>query len=110
MGLTENRDKKLILELLIGLVLAFLAGMACEIVFKVIFVQNNLSQVGAPDIYARKIMAMFGDESIPIYTIPGFMLNWMRIVPETPVENLLRWIPYLLIFALPILSSVIKRR
>ena len=110
MGLTEKRDKKLILELLIGLVLAFLAGMACEIVFKVIFVQNNISQAGAPDIYARKIMAMFGDESIPIYTIPGFILNWMRIVPETPVENLLRWIPYLLIFALPILSSVIKRR
>ena len=106
----ENRNKRMIVGLFIALLAVFLAGMACEIVLKII-VANKMVPVGADSGFTlRKTMQLFGDETVPLWSLPILVLNWLRLMPTDTVVYALRWIPYLIVFLLPVLSSFIKRR
>ena len=106
----EKRNKRMILGLFLALIIVFLAGMAGEIVPKLVAAQRMSTPGVDPSFPFRKTVQFFGDETSSLWALPTFALNLMSISPREPAAFILRWIPYLIVFLLPILSSFIRKR
>ena len=106
----ERQKNRPIWALLIILLIVFLIGMACEILLKLFNVMMNTRMAERPEIIANLILRGFGDEAIPLWAIPALVLNWMSIMPRAILPYALRWLPYLILFLLPVLCAVLRHR
>ena len=105
----EKRKNGPIWGLFVILLVIFLLGMLCETALKAVNVVLNM-RAERPQIIMNQILRGFGDESIPLWAVPALLLNWMTIMPRTIAPYALRWLPYLVIFLLPVLCALLRKR
>ncbi|MBR6404874.1 MAG: zinc-ribbon domain-containing protein [Lachnospiraceae bacterium] len=58
----------------------------------------------------RQAVYGFENESIPIYSVLTYVLYWMMVRTRFLIGGLLRWIPYLILFFIPVLSAMVKKK
>ena len=99
--------------LLIIFLVLFVLGLAAEFVFKYIYVSPLIDPAKTDHSFAikmRQIAQGFLTESQPIYFFLTMKLAIMRLMPGSPFMGYLRWLPYLVIFAVPVLCVFMKKR
>lgn len=105
----EKRKNRPIWGLFIVLLVLYLIGLACEVSLKAINVAMSL-RTERMQVVLNQILRGFGDEAVPLWAIPTMLLNWMLIMPRQIAPYALRWLPYLVIFLLPVLCAVLRKR
>ena len=106
----EKRKNTTITALLIVLLIVFLIGMMCEISLKLFNTWMNMRAADNPRIVLNQILRGFGDEAVPLWAIPTMLLNWMLIMPRQIAPYALRWLPYLILFLLPVFCALFRKR
>ena len=105
----EKRRNRPIWGLFVVLLAIVLIGLLCEIVLKAVNATLTM-RVRDPRIIVNQVFYGFGNEAVPLWAIPTFVLNWMSVMPRTVTLYGLRWLPYLCIFLLPVLCAVMRKR
>lgn len=91
------------------LLTVFLIGLAAETVLKYIEIRGTMRPEDPAYVLGNRLMRAFGDESVPIWSVPT-ALNWMLLIPRDPAQFALRWIPYLVAFLLPVFCALLPKR
>ncbi|MBR6323228.1 MAG: zinc ribbon domain-containing protein [Lachnospiraceae bacterium] len=98
------------------LAVLFFAGLLAEILLKTSVyrtVVNTTPGLPASEIRRivfRQVCLYFSSEATPLYALLIYGLNAMRINPGVAVMGLLRWLPYLVLFFLPLLASIVQKK
>lgn len=107
----SKSKSKPIIWLLIVLIVLFVMGMASEIVLKFVSVILRNHQSGVPaGTITNQILRQFGTETVPLCALPSAVLNLMLIQPKNVWMFALRWLPYLVLFLLPVFTALIRGR
>ena len=105
----EKRKNRPIWGLFVILLAIFLIGLLCETALKAVTVVLN-TRTDRPQIIMNQVLRGFGDESLPLWAVPSLLLNWMTIMPRTILPYALRWLPYLVIFLLPVFCALLRKK
>ena len=105
----EKRKNRPIWVLFVILLVIFLIGLLCEVALKAINVALTM-RVRDPRVMVNQILRGFGDEAIPLWAVPALLLNWISIMPRTVVPYAVRWLPYLVLFLLPVFCALFRKR
>lgn len=107
----SKSKSKPIIWLFIVLIVLFVIGMAGEVLIKYAAAAMRMENHAQP---ARalwtRVLAQFGNETAPLYALPSIVLNLMRVQPVDPLMYAVRWIPYLVLFLLPVFTALIPGR
>lgn len=87
----------------------FCIGLICELFLKVWYynIHLNPEKMGRT---MRLVLQSFGNESLPLWTLPTLVLNWMLIQPKNVYLYAIRWLPYVVLLCMPILSTLMRKR
>ncbi len=105
----EKRKNRPIWVLFVILLVIFLIGLLCEVALKAINVALTM-RVRDPRVMVNQILRGFGDEAIPLWAVPALLLNWISIMPRTVAPYAVRWLPYLVLFLLPVFCALFRKR
>ncbi|MBR6405650.1 MAG: hypothetical protein IKS18_05605 [Lachnospiraceae bacterium] len=107
-----SSEKKSNKPLLIILLVLAVLGLAAEFVFKFIYVNTMVDKTmdRVFQITMRQVAQGFLTESQPIYAFWTMKVPIMRLMPGSPFMGYLRWLPYLVLLAVPVLCVFMKKR
>ena len=105
----EKRKNGPIRWLFVVLLVIFMIGMLCEVALKVINIALSMRMVRFEFVFKQTLHA-FGEEAIPLWMIPTTLLKWMLIMPREVGLFALRWLPYLILFLLPVFCALFRKR
>ncbi len=114
---SESKKKKSGSSILLLCLLAavFLLGLCAEIfanmpIRDLLYNPLNIPQSELRRIAYLQVLQSFGIESIPIYSAPSFLMNLMVYRAGSSTGAVLRWIPYLILFFIPVLTAFFRNR
>ena len=94
----------------------FLLGLLAELLIKIRVSADMIgaaSYVPPPEEALRygwnRVMLLYGEEAVYFWTTPIFVLKIMAYRADPLILGLLRWIPYFLIFLLPVIAAPLKK-
>lgn len=95
--------------------LLFAAGLAAEVLFKYATAALTVVRADLPDQLNqeacwRRVLSLFGDESLSIWAFPVFGLRLMPLLISDRWMGLLRWLPYFIHFLLPVLYIPLRKK
>lgn len=103
----RNKPMWVLFAILLGI---FCIGMINEIVLKYVQIRQIMHPADPVNVITNRLARAFGDESLPVWAVPALLLNWIVLVPREPGTLLLRWIPYLIAFLLPVLCALLRKK
>lgn len=107
----SKKKTKPAVGLFILLIVLFVLGMAAEIVLKYAAVPPRVNMPEVPhEVYRNMVLSQFGAEAFPFYALPALVLSWMSIQPRELLIYALYWLPYAVLFLLPVFGALARGR
>ena len=93
----------------------FVIGMLAEILVNTPIQQLMYNPFNMPWSEIRRTVTLqtiqsIGHETIPIYAVPSFLMNLMMYSARSRYGAILRWFPYLVLFFVPVLSAIVRKK